>query len=602
MGVVGFLVLALGLLGITQPWFYGLLLLLGVGGLVLLGRDIVAEPPLIGSKPSLLTTLCGIALGILGVCTFVAALAPPAGLEWDSLSYHLAAPKVYLLKGRIEYLPWDHHSNFPFLLQMLYLLLLGVGSIASAKLCHWLCGMLLVLSVHTFAKRFLVAHHGENIAPVAALITAAVPIFLWEATTAYVDLATALFTWLALYAVLLARSENAESPRLLLSAVLMGLALGTKYTVLGFWGMLLLGIAGAEVFIAKRITPEAVKRVALWAIVALAIGAPWYIKNVLYTGNPVYPFAYELFGGKYWSVENAKQYAEEQARFGLGKTPLDLLLSPWSVTQEAGVVLERVASTPNQRPFIYTEYIIYGFGLSPVLVGLLLLVPFVRGRLSPVAKPCLLFGLGIYLFWFFVMQQTRYLIPALPALSLVAIEVLFALRPAGFRLAGRVAGGFVTASVLWAIFLAGGMAFWGVSGLPGVSYPPVWSVVSGQESRDDYIRKRFPGLGGASLWINANTPKESKVALFEVRGFYLDREYLWAQPDHAEGLLPWNDYTGVDDWLADFKQRGLTTLLLAIPLEQEDGRRWRTLFREAIAQGKLELAYEDRTAKVYRIP
>jgi hypothetical protein len=89
----------------------------------------------------------------------IAALAPPGGAEWDALSYHLTVPKAYLREARVFYVPYDHHSNFPFLLQMLYTLMLGVKSVGGAKLCHWLCGVLLTLSVYTFARR---QHPGAN--------------------------------------------------------------------------------------------------------------------------------------------------------------------------------------------------------------------------------------------------------------------------------------------------------------------------------------------------------------------------------------------------------------------------------------------------------
>ena len=38
--------------------------------------------------------------------TLLFALRPVDGLDWDWLSYHLAAPKIYLAEGRIV----EHHS------------------------------------------------------------------------------------------------------------------------------------------------------------------------------------------------------------------------------------------------------------------------------------------------------------------------------------------------------------------------------------------------------------------------------------------------------------------------------------------------------------
>jgi hypothetical protein len=132
--------------------------------------DVVnAAPP---RSSSLLPLLVGVTLAGLGLFTLIGALAPPAGLEWDALSYQLAVPKIWLRAGRIFYLPWVSHSNFPFTLQMLYTLMLGVGSVSAAKLCHWLCGALLVASVYTFGARHLAQPLGAERARTAGLVAA----------------------------------------------------------------------------------------------------------------------------------------------------------------------------------------------------------------------------------------------------------------------------------------------------------------------------------------------------------------------------------------------------------------------------------------------
>ena len=41
-----------------------------------------------------------------------------------------------------------------------------------------------------------------------------------------------------------------------------------------------------------------VKALALFGGIALIVAAPWYLCNLAFTGNPVYPFAYGIFGGR----------------------------------------------------------------------------------------------------------------------------------------------------------------------------------------------------------------------------------------------------------------------------------------------------------------
>ncbi|MGC4046006.1 MAG: hypothetical protein QM758_19610 [Armatimonas sp.] len=248
MGIVAYLILALGLLKLLKPAIlWGAVAVAAIGALAYF-RPKISLPKNSGSSSGIGVLLITIGFGLVGLATLAGAVAPPT--QWDEMAYHLAVPKVYLREGRIFYIPYDHHSNFPFTLQMLYTLFLSVGAVWAAKLVHWFCGLLLVVSVATFCKRFF-----GNGGPIAAGVVLASPLVLWEATTAYIDLGTTLYVWLAFYGLMMVfvpippapspegEGETEEPPItggqggwLLVSALCMGFALGTKATVLGFWG------------------------------------------------------------------------------------------------------------------------------------------------------------------------------------------------------------------------------------------------------------------------------------------------------------------------------------------------------------------------------
>jgi hypothetical protein len=204
VGVVAYTILALGLLGQAKalPLTIGVLVI-GLPLAVLGYRSLPKREKIKEESEGALGIAVALVLGLCGLVTVAGALNPPGALEWDALSYHLAAPKRYLEAGRIYYIPDDHHSNFPFTLNMLYLWMLSLGSVSGAKLCHWLCGVLLTLSVYTCGAR----HFNKTVGQIAAVIVATTPILLWESTTAYIDLALALFSFLSFYAVLNARKE-----------------------------------------------------------------------------------------------------------------------------------------------------------------------------------------------------------------------------------------------------------------------------------------------------------------------------------------------------------------------------------------------------------
>jgi hypothetical protein len=551
MGAVAYLVLALGLLKLLRPaLLWGAVGLAAIAALVYF-RPKLTLPKMSGSSSGIGVLLVAIGFGLVGLATLAGAIAPPT--QWDEMAYHLAVPKVFLREGRIFYIPYDHHSNFPFTLQMLYTLMLSVGAVWGAKLIHWLCGLLLVISVGTFCKR----HFGDGAAIAAGAILAS-PLVLWEATTAYIDLGTTLYVWLAFYGLMsVGRHEPGKSlPTLwlLLSALCMGFALGTKATVLGFWGLMLIGFA----------LRRAWKPGVLWGSVSLGVGLVWYIKSWLFAGNPVYPFAYSILGGRYWSAENAAQYAAEQGRFGFGKDPLSLLLSPFRVS------IERFLTPPSGRPFAFTEQAPSGIDFGFVwLIGLILALVFWKKLPTPAKYAGALAG-GMWLFWFFTMQQGRYLLPALPLFAvLIGAAYAVASKP--------VRAGLAAVVVL------------------GVG----WSVWSVQTARLD----RATDLIAACQAINASAAPADKVAIFdENRGFYLEREYIWAQPDHAEGLIPWDSYKDADEWLTDFKRRGYVWFLNGPVFGEGDGRRWRQLFAEALESGKIIEAESIGRFKVYRVP
>ena len=43
-----------------------------------------------------------------------------------------------------------------------------------------------------------------------------------------------------------------------------------------------------------------------WAVVM----APWLAKNVIDTGNPVYPLAYRVFGGRHWDARDGREVVD----------------------------------------------------------------------------------------------------------------------------------------------------------------------------------------------------------------------------------------------------------------------------------------------------
>lgn len=559
-GALSYLVLAAGLLGWLRPevlWaLLASILLTGIASWWLTRNLQEGTPP-----PSWRTAL---PLALLAVLVLPMVASPPAATDWDGLSYHLAAPAIWLREGCIGYIPFMHHSNFPFVIEMQYLWALGTGMGAGgAKVFHWATLLVTLAGVLAFARR--AGFNGFW----ASLSLISVPVVLWESTVAYADLATTAYTLLCLLAAWNAAAEQNASPRrkwLVLAGLMGGLALGTKMTALGSVGLL----AVLLVWEAVRRRPVRFAEIAICVGIAVVVGTPWYIKTYVYTGNPVYPYFYEIFGGRNWTAENARIYREAQLAFGMGREPYQLLMSPFNLTFYWNRFFDPL-------PFVGSPGFVYLAGLIPLL--------FVR-RLPDVGRWWVLFSLVSLVLWFVLMQQVRYLMTIFPLVSLwcgwLAVQ-------GDCRWTARAMQVAIVLQVLWC----------------AVGISPLWSrsLTVWSEGASAYLERALPGLWQACDWINRNTPREAGVILYdETRGFYLQRRYLWGNPGHHT-LIDYNSFTDGDMLVRALHRMGYQVVLqnLAFVPPGAESEHWRRLLTDAVARGALVERFREKSVVVFEI-
>lgn len=538
MGVLSYGVLALGLLGALSLWStLALLLVLAATSWRQMLRIARALPGAIRSLGPFRLRLLPISLVLLvAFCaTLLAALAPARELDYDSLVYHLAVPEIWLQDGRIHPIPWLTHSNFPFTMEMLYLFGLLLRGQIVAKLFHFGCGWLLVCAVFAFARRWWGARAGW----LGAAIFAAIPLVGWEMTTAYNELALALYAFLAVCALwryLDGRARGEGAGWLWVAAILCGLGMGVKMLA----GAVFLFALAALVW-GLRNAPHrgrAARQTALFALIAAAVAAPWYLKSYLWTGNPVYPFFYEVFGGRWWTAARAREYAEAQAAFGLGTSVMAFLALPWNLTVRPRWFFD--------QPDVLRAFNVYVTVYGPLLLALpptLLL----SGRLRGGGRLLLWFALAYAAIWFLLTQNGRYLIPILPGLAACA-------GLAAARLLGR--GGVTAGAAAVALLL----------GLPAGLFPEMVlaadaaRVAVGLESEDTYLSRTSPIYRTLEA-VNRATPNGSKIIVLghEPRMFYLERDYMLG--NHAE-IFDEGELASPEAFLAALREREVTHVLL----------------------------------------
>lgn len=591
--------LAIGLAGALYPaaalGWVGVLVLVGALRYPSMAREAVATLTTC-FHPQRLVWLMIAVLAVFGGISLVGCFAPPIFgapilqsiyTEYDSIAYHLADPKLYIAAHRIYPIYWEHHSNFAFTGEMWYTFGLLFHSIPLAKLFHWSCGLAASLTIYRLAVRFL----GQRPAVIAVILFASTPLVFWEAGTAYVDLIATYFTTLTLLALAAGMSESSspvssEEPAapgegatvigrgasgelwLTLSAVLMGLTLSSKATAVTTLALFALALLYWRYRVRKQPIGTVLARVAVWCVIALVVGCPWYVKSIAYTGNPIYPFYFQIFGGKFWNHANTVAYDRSNAAFGLGHQPLNLLLAPWNLTMylmpghPAAVMLPNGHTKPiypfighesdGTQPFNNGQTELGTF--SPVLLAALFVPAFLRLRASTAVegacvKALSLFAIASFLIWFATMQYNRYLLPIYPVLCILAAWVI------DRALAARsIAGGALAA------FTAVSVAAGGYIGLALVQYQ--LPVATGRESVDEYISHGYGGYP-AMQFIDNDLPPDSKIVFYgNPLGFYCDKPYLWGEAGHST-FIPYDKMKSADDLLAYFRAIRVTHVLIS---------------------------------------
>jgi hypothetical protein len=325
-GIIAYAMLGLGLVGLLL--LPSIVVALAVLAL-LARRDLVSALKVV---PDLASTVWKIrrdvrshggALGIvvpsveiLFVVTLISALAPPIG--YDALMYHLQAPKRFLELGRLAVLPDVQQANMPLTVDLLYVVGLALGSDEFANVLHLALALMVVGAIFSFGREFL----DEKVGLLAALVFLSSPSVAMFAPMANIDYGLALFDFLAVYAF--ARWLRSDDRRfLLVSGVLVGFAMGSKYfggiTGLALGLLLVWTLARSS---ERRPPRQLVVLLLTFALPAALIAAPWYVKNALWLGSPIWPL---LAPGP-----QAHNIAIS-ANANLGRGVTDYLLLPWRV-------------------------------------------------------------------------------------------------------------------------------------------------------------------------------------------------------------------------------------------------------------------------------
>lgn len=423
LSAVSLLTLGCGLAGWLSPWLLGGVLAAAVLGEAWLCRREKAESKRLKAEisqarhstwksfvgfasrgeqlpyPLIAKSLAVVFIGLFLLAMLLGSVLPPT--DFDVKAYHLTGPKEYFLNGQITFLEHNVYTNFPFLTEMLCLL----GMVLRQD-WYWgaLAGQVVLmgfapltgLALFCAGRRWF----SESVGWLAATIYLSTPWTYRLAIIAYVEGALSCYLFLTLFAVLLAvealRREGGSSQAnrlFVLAGLFAGSAMACKYpglvSVVIPLGLACFVAAVREQKAEGRRLKAAIQTVVSFLIgTALAVG-PWLLKNLMATGNPVYPLAYGLFGGRDWD-------ATSHAKWRAAHSPKSFAILPSDVDREslAQCFIDVTAKADWLSPLL--------FGLAPL--ALIMRVPSAKCQVPSEEKEALALStrhLALFL-WFYV--------------------------------------------------------------------------------------------------------------------------------------------------------------------------------------------------------
>lgn len=444
---------------------------------------------LLGRRPApaeIVVLSSGLAVLLLGLFM---TMAPE--LFFDSLVYHLAVPAAWLRAGGFIPLPHNYFSNFPMNVELLYL---GALQLADERLCRLLHFALFFLGagvVFSLGRRWFSRRTGLW----GAALFATLPVAALNAMESGVDAGAVAPALLAVQAwAAWAFSGEGGERQPWLAGVLTGLALGAKYNMVFLLGPAVLVLAVAA-WRSGRAPRQITLALAKFCGAALLLLAPWWIKNLLYTGNPVYPFLYQYFPSPLLDPEKMRQQMGEFREFGR-RSWLQVLRLPWDLT----------FYYPTSNSYIGTNFLL----LFPALAAAA-----AAWRKAAPAWRSLAFATALGLLaWSSQTQITRYAIPLLPLLAVLGLAALERGEP------------WVPGAVRLVRWGLAGFALWGTVNLYGLAALN-WDAVGvglGLESRDAYLDRMLMTAYTPTARFTRTLPKDARILSFgETRTFYFAR-------------------------------------------------------------------------------
>lgn len=501
------LLIALALAGLFNQWSINLLLLgvflVSYGEIESIVQQIKAKfGNLLTSDISWVGILLLLILAVQVFFNLAGASVLPSG--WDSLGVYLARAKEWVRLHSLQAIPYINYDLvlYPFNIGMLYGMSLLIKDAILAKLINFSFGILMMMGVYALGRKYLSSRAGL----ISAAIFYTIPAVAYLSTTAYIDLGSAFYAFLALYA-LINWTTTDKKGWLVVSAIMSGLAVGSKYA--GFLPMTILALAILlhSWLVKKEKFIIVGKNFLLFIFLTGLAGSFWYVRGFIMYGRLV-PLTLMLslwahIKAAFWGMLALGPLSSGSSSSALALDVSFLrekALMPWNLTMRGGVDYAR---DPGGVGIFFLAFLPF------------LLLP--RFRKNKVIRFILYYSLVFFIIWAIRLPVKRYLIPIFPLLSIMVAYIIIRIWEARKIIRVPLSAFLILTLIFQVVYIAPG-------GLSKI-YQRVL-VFTGLTSQEEYIMKNEETYPVYS-YINRNLSPNAKLYIMnDPRIFYCDRPYI----------------------------------------------------------------------------
>ncbi len=454
---------------------------------------------------------------------------------YDSLVYHIAKPNFWLNshtivpeKGKVIHNFYTGNSS------IIYAIGLSFLDETVCKSIHFLFYLATGLTIFLMGKKFFNPKTGI----VSTLLFFTIPYSGILSYRSAPEMMLAFFETMAIFAILYWMQQEQQNKQwFIISAISCGVGIGTKYITF-YCLFVILIVIFLYILIEKKDIGYAISSCIKYALISSAVPVFWFLYNIYYTGNPVYPFFGEYIGFEKMINVNADPSLRMFSLKGWISNLLNIITSVWIVSMGK-----------------YEEAFI---GVTVLLFIPMFLIFKPKFKLI---KYLFIYAVIYWSIWRVVhLLYIRYCISLFPLLCFLC----------GVYLVNSDISLWVRKIMYWILtfVIISNICF--VMSIQKFANDPL-GVVLGLQSKFDYLNTMKPTYPNpyysVADWINKNLPEDVLVYMFnEYRSYYIKRKVVMSDLSCISPIAMWsNQAKDEDDLYRIVKKEGVTHIFLNLP-------------------------------------